>query len=154
MCAGSDCADAGRQRAPMRLFKSEALASAFESAGAGADNGFAESSATRIQRGSASAPGLSIVAGLLVAADGECGGETELGDVAEFHFGASGVPSIDVVAEPIHQGWHPVRITSNAMQRIPTDREPCANQHCWTSQQWRQEALCCDGRAKIANPFA
>ena len=69
---GIGLADAGRQRPPMRLFNSELLASEFESLDTGADSGFAESSATRIQRGSANAPGLSITAGLFEAVDVAC----------------------------------------------------------------------------------
>ncbi len=152
MCVGSDCADAGRQRPPMRLFKSELLASEFESLFAGAASGFAESSAIRIQRGSASAPGLSITAGLFAAVDVECGDETALGD--GFHFGASGRPSIDVAAEPVHQGWHPVSAMRIATQRLAMAREPIANDNRWMKRQRRQEARCREDRATFANPFA
>jgi hypothetical protein len=97
---------------------------------------------------------LSITAGLFEAVDIERGEETEAGDVPGFHFGASGNPSIDVAAEPVHQGWHPVGRTTTATQRLATARQPIANRPCWSSQQWRQAARCREDTATFANPFA
>jgi len=135
----------------MRLFKTEPLASLFESAGGGDASGFEESSATNIQRGSAKAPGLSIVGDALeAAADAEAGAWTDGEDAEEkgLHGGASVAPST-------HQGWHPAKVDRRTAHAIAARAlRPIAHAHCWSSQQWHRWAPCRDGRAKIAIPFA